>query len=185
MRKSPRSSFAVAVFALLTMAAGPVGAEVAPGDVISKTNADKVKDLVSPGMFWCVQHGFPMKIVEPKPIVWKRAYKEATEKYASQVKLGPEGLGIENYVAGQPFPKVDPADKQAAIKMMWNFSFRPAFEDDLDLRNFDADTGPISEDRPLQVERHFLIDHFRRLRYVGRLYVDPKPEIPNAEKFEY
>src|SRR5689334_17449406 len=183
MRTFTRSSLAVAALAVLT--AAPVGAQVAPGDVISKANADKVKDLVSPGMLWCVQHGWPMKIVETKPIVWKRAYKEATEKYASQVKLGDDGNGLQNYVAGQPFPKVETSDKFAANKIMWNFNFRPGFEDDLDLRNLDADTGPISDDRPLQVERHFLVDHFRRLRYVGRLYVDPKPEIPNTEKFEF
>ncbi len=184
MRNSPRSTLALATVALL-MAAGSVSAQVSPGDVINKANADKVKDLVSPGMFWCVQHGWPLKIVESKPIVWKKAYKEATEKYASQVKLGDDGNGLQNYVAGQPFPKVEAGDKFIANKLMWNFNFRPGFEDDLDLRNFDADTGPISDDRPLQVERHFLVDHFRRLRYVGRLYVDPKPEIPNTEKFEF
>ena len=31
------------------------------------------------------------------------------------------------------------------------------------------------------VERHFILDHFRRLFYNGRLYVDPKPERPNPE----
>jgi len=130
MRTFTRSSLAVAALALLT--AVPVGAQVAPGDVISKANADKVKDLVSPGMFWCVQHGWPMKIVETKPITWKRAYKEATEKYASQVKLGDDGNGLSNYVAGQPFPKVETSDKFVANKLMWNFNFRPGFEDDLD-----------------------------------------------------
>ncbi len=176
---------ALAVVLALLATPGPSPADVQPGDAITKANADKVKDLVSPGMFWCVQHGFPMKIVETKPIPWKSAYKEATEKYAGQVKLGSDGLKLENYVAGQPFPKIDTNDKAVAIKLMWNFDTRPNFEDDLDLRNFDADTGPISEDRPLQVERHFLVDHFRRLRYIGRLYVDPKPEIPNKENFEF
>jgi len=177
---------AVAVAALVLLATvSTIYADVQPGDVITKANAEKVKDLLSPGMYWAVQHGLPMKIVETKSVPWKRAYKEATEKYSGQVKIGSDGIRVENFVAGQPFPKVDPNDKQAAIKLMWNFNFRPNFEDDLDLRNFDADTGPISEDRPLQVERHFLIDHFRRLRYVGRLYVDPKPEIPNKEGFEF
>ena len=69
---------------------------------------------------------------------------------------------------------------------MWNFDYGVrGFEDDLDLRNFDADTGPISDERPLQVERHFLLDHFRRLFYVGRLYVDPKPEMPNTERLAF
>jgi hypothetical protein len=173
---------ATAVAAVL--AAAPGHAQVQPGDVITKTNADKVKDLTSPGMFWCVQHGWPMKIVEAKPIPQRKAFKEATEKFSGQVKLGPDGLGLQNYVAGQPFPTIDTNDKLAPIKIMHNFSMQVTI-DDLDLRNFDADTGPISEDRPLQVERHFLIDHFRRLSYVGRLYVDPKPEIPNKEGFQY
>jgi hypothetical protein len=170
--------------ALLAALASPVRADVQPGDVITKANADKVKDLVSPGMLWCVQHGWPMKIVAAKPIPLRTAFKEATEKYSGQVKLGADGLGLQNYVAGRPFPNIDPNDKQAAIKIMHNFSLQVTI-DDLDLRNFDADTGPISDDRPLQVERHFLIDHFRRLSYVGRLYVDPKPEIPNNEGFQY
>ena len=164
--------------------AGPLYAQVQPGDTITKANADKVKDLVSPGMYWCAQHGWPMKIVEAQPIPLRKAFTEATEKYSAQVKLGPEGLGLQNYVAGRPFPNIDTNDAQAAIKIMHNFSMQVTI-DDLDLRNFDADTGPISEERPLQVERHFLIDHFRRLSYVGRLYVDPKPEIPNKEGFQY
>lgn len=107
---------ALAVVLALLATPGPSPADVQPGDAITKANADKVKDLVSPGMFWCVQHGFPMKIVETKPIPWKSAYKEATEKYAGQVKLGSDGLKLENYVAGQPFPKIDTNDKAVAIK---------------------------------------------------------------------
>jgi hypothetical protein len=174
----------LAAAVLLTALTGSVRADVAPGDVINKTNADKVKDLASPGVYWCVQHGWPMKIIEAKVIPQRVAFKEATEKYSGQVKLGPDGLGLQNYVAGRPFPTIDTNDKFAPIKIMQNFAMQVTI-DDLDLRNFDADTGPISEDRPLQVERHFLVDHFRRLSYVGRLYVDPKPEIPNKEGFQY
>ena len=179
-----RSTLIATVAVTLLMPAGLLQADVQPGDVITKANAEKVKDLTSPGMYWCVQYGWPMKIIEAKPIPMRKAFQEATEKYSSQVKLTPDGLGLVNYVAGRPFPTIDPDDKQAAVKIMQNFSFTVTI-DDLDLRNFDADTGPISEDRPLQVERHFLLDHFRRLSYVGRLYVDPKPEIPNKEGFHF
>jgi hypothetical protein len=89
-----------------------------------------------------------------------------------------------NYVAGRPFPNVTADDPLVAAKVMQNYSFSIAF-DDLDIRDFDADTGPISLDRPLQVERHFLIDHFMRLYYVGRLYVDPKPTLPNDEGYHF
>ncbi len=175
-----------AVFMVALGLAVNAAADVSPGEVINASNAEKVKDLVSPGMYWCVQHGWPMKIVEPKSIAWPAIYRQATEKYSSQVKLGEDGLTMEGYVAGMPFPNVDPADKHAAVKIMHNFSYRlDMAHDDLDLRNFDADTGPISTDEPLQVERHFLIDHFRRLWYVSRLYVDPKPELPNPDGIHY
>jgi len=169
---------------MLLAAATPLRADVQPGDRITAANADKVKDLVSPAMYWCVQKGFPMTIAEPRKITLRRAFVEATEKYSSQVKLSADGLRMEGFVAGRPFPKIDTSDPQVAMKIMQNFSYAIAF-DDLDMRNFDADTGPISTDRPLQVERHFLIDHFRRLFYVGRLYVDPKPELPNKEGYHY
>lgn len=185
MRVGWRGFHGVLVLAVLvTPAAGR--ADVAPGDVITTANAEKVKDLVSPGMYWCVQHGWPMKITEPKSIPWPPLYKQATEKYSGQVKLAEDRLTMKGYVAGMPFPNVDAADKDAAIKIMHNFNYRiDMAHDDLDLRNFDADTGPISMDQPLQVERHFLIDHFRRLWYVSRLYVDPKPELPNPDGIHY
>ncbi|TMA80187.1 MAG: DUF1329 domain-containing protein [Deltaproteobacteria bacterium] len=183
MIRSTAATMCIAASMVLAVA-GPLRAQVQSGESITKANADKVKDLVSPGMFWCVQHGWPMKIVEAQPIPQRKAFTEATEKYSGQVKLTPDGLGLLNYVAGRPFPQIDTNDKFAPIKIMHNFSMQVTI-DDLDLRNFDADTGPISEERPLQVERHFLIDHFRRLSYVGRLYVDPKPEIPNKEGFHY
>jgi hypothetical protein len=169
---------------ITSMTSGPATAQVQVGDKITTANADKVKDVVSPAMFWLVQHGWPMVIAETQKINLRRAFVEATEKYSSQVKMSPDGLKLEGYVAGRPFPIIDTKEQMAAMKIMQNFRMALSF-DDLDLRNFDADTGPISTDRPLQVERHFLIDHFRRLRYIGRLYVDPKPEIPNSEGYEY
>lgn len=150
-------------------------ADVQPGDVITSANVEKAKDLLSPGMEWCVRYGWKMRVVAPRPVGWPQAYKEATEKYAGQVKLSADGLSLENYVAGLPFPSVDPNDPQVAYKIMWNYEYKFLTTDDVDLRNFDADTGSISTSSPLSVERHFLLDHFRRLFYTGRLYVEPAP----------
>src|SRR5262249_46360880 len=142
------------------------------------------KDLMSPGLEWCVRRGLPMSIVETKKVEWPRAYKEATEKYASQVKLTGDGLTVQNYVAGQPFPSLDPKDPQFAQKIMWNYEYGLVNGiDDTDLRNFDADTGSIPAKGAMSVERHFLLDHFRRLFWTGRLYVDPKPEKPNPNGY--
>jgi hypothetical protein len=166
------------------LVAGGARADVAPGDRITDQNIDKVKDLISPGLEWCIRHGWPLTIVAPKHIEWPKAYKEATEKYAAQVRLSADGLKMENYVAGLPFPNIDPKDPQFVYKVMWNYDYGPGQGlDDTDLRNFDADTGSIADHGPMSVERHFLLDHFRRLFWIGRLYVEPKPEMPNPNGY--
>jgi hypothetical protein len=161
-------------------------ADVKPGDVVTAANVDQAKDLISPGLEWCVRRGMPLRVIEPRKIEWPKAYKEATEKYSGQVKLSADGLKLENYVAGLPFPKIDANDPQAALKIMWNYDYKFLTTDDVDLREFDADTGPIgSGGSGMGIERHFILDHFRRLFYTGRLYVDPKPERPNPDGIRF
>jgi hypothetical protein len=173
-----------AALGLVCLRAPVASADVSPGDKITDSNVDKAKDFISPGLEWCIKHGFPITIGANKKVEWPRAYKEATEKYASQVKLSPDGLDLKNYVAGQPFPNVDPKDPQFALKVMWNYEHGfPNGIDDTDLRNFDADTGSVPANGSMSVERHFLLDHFRRLFWNGRLYVDPKPEKPNPNGY--
>ena len=107
--------------------------------------------------------------------------KKSTDQIS---KITPDGLTVSNYVAGQPFPNLDPKDPQFPLKIMWNYEYGFANGlDDTDLRNFDADTGTIPQGGPMTVERHFLLDHLRRLFWTGRLYVDPKPEKPNPNGY--
>jgi hypothetical protein len=168
----------------LPIAATSARADVSPGEKYDASNVDKIKNLISPGLEWCIKWGFPITITETKKVEWPAAYKEATEKYSPQVKLSQDGLTVENYVAGQPFPNLDPKDPQFAIKIMWNYEYGFANGiDDTDLRNFDADTGAIAQGGPMSVERHFLLDHFRRLFWTGRLYVEPKPTKPNPNGY--
>ena len=68
---------------------------------------------------------------------------------------------------------------------MWNFYNNWRFTDDLDVKSFEADTGSIAADAAMEVERHFIIDRFRRLNYVGRMHVDPKPLWESKEGFRY
>ncbi len=160
-------------------------ADVQPGDVISKTNIEKVKDFISPGVEWCLQHGMTMKILAPREVKLPKRYVEASEKYAPQVKLAQNGLKIENYVAGMPFPTIDPNDPQAALKIMWNYEYRPFFIDDFREGDFGSYTGPLTYEKPMNIERALWIGDIRRLYYNGRLYVDPKPELPNPEGVRY
>ena len=167
--------------------AGTAGADVAPGDVVTAANVEKIDELVSPGIKWMVRRGMKMKIGEYKPVTLPPPYMQATEKYSAQVKLSDDKKKVENWVAGQPFPKIDPNDPDVARKIMYNYEARWFETDDVDLRNFDADTGGIGKNgESMSVEKHFIIDHFKRLYFIGRLFVDPKPELtPNKDEVRY
>src|SRR5207247_10476499 len=82
MSKKPGWWLALAGAATFALAILPftARADVVPGDRITEQNIDKVKDLISPGMEWCIKHGWPMTIGETKRVEWPKAYKEATEK---------------------------------------------------------------------------------------------------------
>ncbi len=165
----------------LAPAAAAARADVAPGTMITAANADQVKDLVSPGVLWCIEHGMALRVIPYKAVAWNPPYKEATEKYSGQVRLSADGRSIENYVAGLPFPKIDPNDPQVALKIMFNYEYKPFLTDDWEIRLFDAETGAVADDG-MSIERHFILEHLRTLHYTGRLYVDPKPVLlPNRE----
>jgi len=178
-----RQSAVWVALALLASAAasGLATADVQPGDTVTKDNVEQVKELVSPGIEWCIQHGMVMQIVPYKKVEWNKVYREATERFGGQAKLSPDGRSISGHVAGLPFPDIDPNDPQIAQKVMWNYEYKPYLTDDDDLRNFDADTGAVNAKGQMQVERHFLLDHQRTLKYTARLEVDPKPELPNPD----
>jgi hypothetical protein len=174
-----------AAVAMLGLAV-PALADVSPGDTVDKASVAKAKGLISPAVEWCVNNGMTMKIVAPKPIGWPKAYKEATEKYSSQVKLAENGLSLSGHVAGSPFPKIDPADPKIALKVMWDYEYRPyPGTDDFVEYDFPAETGAVGNGQPMQVERYYWIGESRRLYYNSRLYVDPKPELPNPEGIRF
>ena len=159
---------------------GAAYAEVKPGDVITKDNAAKVVDLVSPGNYVLVQQGMQLRIVPTDRLEWPPPFKTATEKYSPQVQLAPDGT-LRGYVAGLPFPLVDPVDindPQIATKVMWNFSYRPLYSDDIDLRfpeiaSFDKNStgSPLS---------YFSVGHFAFYNNIGRIEVPPVPTDPDG-----
>lgn len=160
-------------------------ADVEPGDVITKENVAKAADLIGPGVRWCVEHGMKLHIVAPRRVEWPRRYREATEKYSAQVRLSPDRNRLENYVAGMPFPNIDVNDPDAAIKIMWNYQYKPLITDDVLMRDFQVPSGPLTYTAPMVPDREFTIGDMRRLYYNGRLFVDPKPEMPNPDGIRY
>src|SRR5271168_4421368 len=137
-----------AIFIAVLAAASSTLAQVKPGDFITDENAEKVKDLVSPGEYLRIMHGMSLKIAPSERIDWPPPYKEATEKYSAQVRLSPDGRSLVGYVSGEPFPILDANDPHAADKIMWNVAFRPISSDDYDLRWFDCPSTYWGLNRP-------------------------------------
>src|SRR5260370_36647281 len=109
-------SAAAALFALATLSLpGSPSAGVSPGDTITKDQADKVADLVSPGNLILVKQGMTMKVVPAGRLEWPPPYKSATEKYSPQVRLAPDGT-LKGYAAGLPVPLGDANDPNAALE---------------------------------------------------------------------
>jgi len=140
--------------------------------IVSRDNLEEYAQLLGPSIRWALGRGARLEVVEAKPIPLEPARLRATEKYAAQVRLAEDKQSIKNFVAGLPFPMVDDGDPDIAVKLLFNYENR-IIVDDLDVRNFDCDSGSISKHGPMQIEKHFEIGHFRRLYYVGRLYHQP------------
>jgi hypothetical protein len=124
-------------------------------------------------------------VVPTKKVEWPRAYKEATEAHSGQVTLSADKTILENYVAGMPFPPIDVNDPEAATKIMWNYQYKPIITDDVLMRDFQVPSGPLTYTAPMVPDRQFILGDFRRLYYNGRLFVDPKPEMPNPDGIRY
>ena len=141
---------------------------------------DRIKGLVSPGIYWAVENGMDMKIVPYRKISIPKAYAEATEKYGGQAVLTDDN-SVDNWVAGRPFPIIDENDPRVAAKLMHNFQRTHYFTDDLNVHLPDADTGNFyvdaSGNRRYNVEKHFIVDWNRVLSFQGRLKHDPIHEI--------
>jgi hypothetical protein len=157
---------------VLTLSAVKLGrADVQPGDTISKDTLAQAEELLTPSMRWMVERGMPMPIIETRKVEWPRAYREATEKYAAQVKIAEDGRDISNYVAGCPFPAIDINDPLAGYKIMWNHEQEPAVIDNAGTTFTAAVVSSQGKsDRTYEMA-------WRRLMWTGRLYAEPKPVI--------
>jgi uncharacterized protein DUF1329 len=181
-----RAALVLMAIAGLELAATPLRADVSPGQVVGKQDLAAVRSLVSPSIEWILGRGATMKIVEKKPISWPKAYADATEKYAGQVRLASDGLTLEHYIAGQPFPNLDPTDPAMAVKVMWNYDYRPyPGTDDFVEFDFPSWDGSLNKDSSMTIERQLRIGEARRLYYNGRLVADPKPEMPNPSGYRF
>lgn len=111
-------------------------ADVTPGTVLSKANIDQLKDqtfeghkigdLLTDRMEWEIrQQNLAITLkASTKPVLPLDPRElEATKKFSGGVKLDPSTNMISGYVAGTPFPNIDPNDPNAAEKVVWNYYY--------------------------------------------------------------
>jgi hypothetical protein len=175
---SGRVTAAVLLLACLPRVAA---AEIpAPGTVVNKENMDRYKEVTFPTLEYFLRNGMQIPVSEYRKYEWPPKYKEATEKYSGQVKLSPDGRDLENYVAGAPFPAIDPNDPQAGVKWMWNHEQKTPYTDNVgcgwnvELVNSDGTR-----------ERFFGSNFWRRMMWRGRLHLDPKPVVQHEPAVIY
>ena len=102
----------------------PSTAGLTPGTTVSKDTLDAAKEYLPPEILDKIQAGeFQFSVQDTTDLPVSEAYIEATKKYAEQVKLSADGE-LAGYVAGLPFPVLDPADPQAGLKAAWNMRYR-------------------------------------------------------------
>ena len=151
-----------------------------PGDVVDQSNMAEAADVLNPTANWMLNQGMKMKVIEYRKYEWPRLYSEATEKFAGQVNLSEDGRTLTNYVAGCPFPNIDVNDPLAGAKAMWNHEYFPDFTDNvgcpwiLELVNYKG-----------EMERFYASHFWRRMKWEGRLIMDPKPIAPFNPQITY
>ena len=176
--KKAVTSFVAALIVGLPLAAL---AEMPPaGTTITKDNLDKYKESLTATQQYFVRNGMSVPVIEYKKYDWPPKYKEATEKYSSQVKLSPDGRDMLNYVAGAPFPTIDDNDPQAGAKWMWNHEQKTPYTDNVGC-GWNVELVNSSGTR----ERFFGSNFWRRMMWRGRMYMDPKPVVAHDPAVGY
>jgi hypothetical protein len=115
-------------------ARGAEAEEVAPGlkvgDTLDQSNADLAKDLLPPEILKHYKSGEYRNKIIAYPTGnahWEQSFLDATEQNATRLDADARGSIIDkttgkqpDYYYGLPFPKIDPNDPRAGVKVVWN-----------------------------------------------------------------
>ncbi|MGH7822850.1 MAG: DUF1329 domain-containing protein, partial [Candidatus Binatia bacterium] len=181
-RSSRRFSAPARIALVASTLAVPAGAELPqPGTEITAENYERYREVLMPTAEYFLRNGMKITVIPFRHWEWPKLYKEATEKYAAQVTLSADGRDLRNYVAGAPFPTIDTAgDPLAAYKWIWNHEQNPAYSDNIGM-GWNAEVVNAKGER----ERFFSSRFWRRMRWRGRLNMDPKPVAPHEPPVSY
>ncbi|MFQ5665626.1 MAG: DUF1329 domain-containing protein [Candidatus Binatia bacterium] len=105
-----------------------------PGDVLSKDNWQLAQGLLPPEILQHYKDGeYANKIMDwPAGIYkWDPQFRAASEANEGRYTLNHEGTVVDKstmkqppLIYGFPFPHIDPADQNAGIKILWNYTYQ-------------------------------------------------------------
>jgi Protein of unknown function (DUF1329) len=160
--------------------AQPASAALTAGVIISSANQDQFARFLPEAAVFALKHGFTMKVMPSRRLTWSAGFEHATEKYSPQVGLDSKDH-LKNYVAGLPFPLVNPADPKAAVKIAYNWHMGPFMPDDFSLAPWSSNGYGAAPANPALVvaksDADFACDQFTFLRFAHRTEVDPRPTL--------
>lgn len=111
--------------ALFPYRQGPLRIDgLSPGTTLTQSTWQAAEQVLPAEILKLIQAGeFEITVQETTDSPPPEAYVDATLRGAGQVQLGTDGE-LKNYVAGLPFPLLDPSDPQAGLKAAWNMRYR-------------------------------------------------------------
>ncbi len=97
---------------------------LAPGTKIGQDSWQAAQDYLPTEILDKIKAGeLAFEVQETTDLPVSEAYIKATLQHAEQVTFGANGE-LDGYVAGLPFPVLDPDDPQAGLKAAWNLRYR-------------------------------------------------------------
>ncbi len=102
----------------------PSAEGLAPGTRVGPDSWQAAQDYLPVEILDRIKAGeLAFEVRETTDLPVSDAYITATQNHAEHVQLGADGE-LGGYVAGMPFPILDPADAQAGLKAAWNYRHR-------------------------------------------------------------
>ena len=168
----------ILAFALCGPGAGTLRADVVPGDVVDKSNWQKVEGLLpEPVLNWVKKGDLLLKIsalaYDPVP---QSDFLDASRENVGKFDIDEEGGLIDAttrkrpaYVYGYPFYQIDPNDPKAGSKIVWN-KWYPLFKMAQNYFPFAVDwVGRGGFERRITAQ-------VSTMYYDGRVYRIPNPD---------
>ena len=118
---------------LLLAVVRPAGAELKPGTILGQDNWEEAKGLLPEEFLESYRKGdlrHEIRTWTPVDFKGDPLFAKALEDNRDRYDIDDDGSIVDKqtgkrpeYVFGWPFPKIDPADPKAAVKIVWNYFY--------------------------------------------------------------